>query len=50
MFNLQNNLNSNRIHYLFFYNSLNYFVPLFFWQNNIFHLDALDSEIPTILC
>ena len=48
MFNLQNNLNSNRVHYLFlFIISLNYFVPLFFFGKiTLFHLDALDSEIP----
>lgn len=45
---LQNNLNSNKLHYFFlFILSLNYFIPLIFFGGiTLFHIDALDSEIP----
>lgn len=48
MFNFQNKLNKNRIHYIFlFILSLNYLVPYVLFGNiTLFYLDALDIEIP----
>ena len=48
MFNFQNKLNKNRIHYIFlFILSLNYLIPYVLFGNiTLFYLDALDIEVP----